>query len=268
MPQYIPIGREQHQYAGLAPKKGYAFASKEALVPVLAEEMPHILPTIPTGFVYSEDTKAYQLVAIQSLEPGLNLYIHPDGRWFGGYTPSAFRGYPFALLPAESSDKLVLCIDTDSGLLHPEAEEGDQRLYTPEGEPVERLTQTAEFLQKRAVGQQQTNAIVAQLAKLDLIVPWNVQLQLTDQEKREPIAVKGLFHIDEQALRSLPAEQLKELSQSGALALAYTQLLSEHRMKGLLRLYELRKKIKQNDASVEEPDLDALFGDEDDLLRF
>lgn len=261
MPRYAPLSHSAHFYAGIA-AGDYAFALKQGVVPVVAEEVPELLATMMLGFVKSTAPEGYQLVAIQALETDNNVYVHTNGCWIGGYMPAWYRAHPFRLLPEANSDRLVLCVDETSPCFHAESEPGDQPLFDDDGRPVERIEQLTQFLGKLEGSRQLTQRAVGQLAEAGLIVPWKIEHSQRNGEpqwggRRE---VHGLFRIDEPALRRLDAERLVTLNASGALSLAYSQLLSEHRRQSLARLYELRVEHHRQRVVSEQVDLESLFG--------
>lgn len=272
MPSYVPLSRQQHQYAAIQPQQSMAFAQQQAVVPVLAEEVPHVLPTMPLAFIQpvAELTDTFALVGLQSFLPDDNLYLHPDGRWLGGYQPAAYRGHPFKLIPEESSDRLVLCIDTQSPAFHAQSEEGDIALFDATGEPSQQVKNTLEFLQQVHQGEQITAKAVQQLAQAGLLEPWLLNIQMSQGEQdRGHTQLQGLFRINEAALKQLKGDQIEPLVRSGALSLAYAQLLSTHRLSGLARLHDLRQKIQQQLAPQQEINLDQVFGEDGgDVFKF
>ena len=264
-----PLSRNKHQYAGLA-AGDYRFAAENAVVPIVAEEIPQTLATMALGFVHFANENKYQLVAIQSLIPGQNLYIHVDGRWLMGYKPAWYRTHPFKLLPQEESERLILCIDEGSARYHEQAEEGDIPFFNADGSPSQQVEGLMQFLKKLETGRQVTQAAVDRLAQHQLIVPWQIENRIDgNDDKRQPI--NGLFKVDEQALNALEPSILGELAKTGALALAYGQLLSEHRVPMIAKLYDLRQEaLRQmaNKKTGDDLDIESLFADNDDNLTF
>jgi len=92
----------------------YAFAAKDAIVPLAVRELPRAAMVMPIAFVQADE--GFVPVAVQGLSPGKNLFVALDGRWVGRYVPAAYRGYPF-LLANTPEGKQVLCFENSSGLL-------------------------------------------------------------------------------------------------------------------------------------------------------
>ncbi|XOZ33089.1 SapC family protein [Halomonadaceae bacterium KBTZ08] len=262
MAHYVPLSKTTHRQSGLV-ASGYAFALEQAVVPVVADELPQVLPTMAAGFVRAADNTSFELVALQSLEAGVNVYVHTNGQWIGGYRPAWYRAHPFRLMKDAQSDRDVVCVDEASPCFEPEAGDSAVRLFDDSGEPTERTNRTVRFLEQYQKSARATGVLVGQLEKAGLIVPWQVTARNPNTGKAQP--VKGLYHIDEGGLRALDPESQAELGRSGALSVAYAQLFSEHRLKGLERLYQLRQKANQRSRATEDVDIESLFADDDDL---
>src|SRR5690606_39363180 len=119
-----------------------SFASAYSLSPLVAQELPRACLAMPIGFVRSDNQ--YQLVAVQGLAPGKNLFVAPDGRWIGPYVPAAYRGYPFVLANTEDG-KRVLCVREDSGLVSEVQGEGEP-FFDEEGNPSKPVQDVLNFL--------------------------------------------------------------------------------------------------------------------------
>lgn len=262
MARYVALSKTEHREAGLLPT-GNSHALERAVVPVVAEEMNQVLPTMPLAFVSQGEGSAYELVVLQSLQPGVNVYVHTDGRWIGGYRPAWYRAHPFRLVRDESGSRRVVCVDEDSEAFQKVGGVDARPLFNAEGEPMEATRRLLEFLEKFENAREVTQALVNQLDEAGLIVPWQISAKSAGGESGYD--VQGAYHIDENAMRNLEPETAARLLKSGALSIAMTQLLSEHRLQGVARLYELRQKAsQQSSAPKEEVDLEALFADEDD----
>jgi hypothetical protein len=258
MPTWQAIQSRQHINSGWRPPTDYRHAKEEALAPVTITELSQAIPHYAMAF--RELSDGYQLVAILSLQSGVNLYVGADNRWQASFVPACFRSYPFNLLPNKQGT-LVVCIDLDSGLFHEQAEPEDKPIFNADGEPTEAVQEVITFMQQRHKQQAITQKAVNKLAENNLIEPWPVQLRADSGEVQN---VTGLFRIAESKIKSLGPDALSDLVQHGALALAYAQLFS---MPNFSRLGELAKYHAQQAQQSEQPDIDQLFGS-DDTLHF
>ena len=225
---------------------GYAFAARDAVVPLLAVELPRAMQSLPIAFIPQAAT--YVPAVILGLEPGKNLFVAQSGSWAGDYIPSAFRAYPFLLAKTEAGQQ-VLCIDEDSGTLR-DGPEGN-RFFEDDGQPNQMTLDVLNFLKSIEQSRQKTVIACVALQKHQLIQPWPVTTKTDAGEKQ----VAGLFQIDETALNKLSGEALQELAQTGALMIAYCQLLSIQHLPMLVRMGEAHAKAEQNLAAKGTPDL-------------
>lgn len=239
-----PISLSRHRERRWARYADYRFAAADALAPLVVQELPKAVMSLPIGFIAQPD--GYGLVAVQSLQPGQNLFVSADGRWLGGYVPAVYRGYPFALVKTED-DQQVLCIDEDSGLVldAPQPEQGEP-FFADDDQPAEPLRKVLEFLQQVAANRAQSERLCALLAEHELIQPWPLKVTTPDGER----PVEGLYRIDEAALDALAPEPFEALRQAGALPLIYCQLLSMQHVALLGKLAEHHAQSKPRlDAS-------------------
>ncbi|MBV0932294.1 SapC family protein [Marinobacterium weihaiense] len=268
MPRYIPLSANTHGAQGWHKAATLAPLANQGVLPVLLDELTQALPIFPLAFVPrqpNDPSRGFELVALMSFRPDQNLFITPDGHWLGGYRPAALRAYPFRLLKDAQADRLVLCIDADSGLITEQPDSDAQRFFDDQGQPGETLQRVLQFLQQCERSRQATQTAVDALAAQDLIEPWPVQVKSAETEAQ---ALQGLYRINEQALNALPAATLKTLQDSHALPLAYAQLYSQPRLSGLSRLVELRDKFNAAREPLSESEVESFFEGKDDTLSF
>ena len=230
----------------------YRFAAGEAIVPLVAQELPNACHSLPIAFIRQQGH--FIPAAVQGLQPGHNLLVGPDGRWLGPYIPAAYRGYPFALAQADN-DQLVLCVETDSELI---GEQHEQPFFTDTGEPTQRVKDVLNFLQQVHQNRQRTQRLCAALEAEQLITAWSLRLQSDAGEQ----SVEGLYRIDEDRFNTLDSDALTRLHQAGALPLIDCQRLSMQHIQTLGTLAEHHAKAQ--------PALDAgaFFGAEEESLSF
>jgi SapC. len=257
MAQLSVISREQHGGKRWTRYTSYSFAAQDAVTPLVAQELPRACMHLPIGFVKTES--GFQIVAVQGLQPGKNLWVAPDGRWVGGYVPASYRGYPFVVANTEDGRR-VLCVREDSGLV---TEGEGEPFFDEEGNAAKPVQDVLNFLEQVNGNAALTAQLTALLAQHQLIQPWPIQLKSENGEQK----VDGLFRIDEAALGRLPIEALDELRKAGALPLIYCQLLS---MQHLQKLGQLATQHAAAAAMLEPEtgDLDLEFLHDDGNIRF
>ncbi len=246
MPQLSAVTPQR--FAGKAWKRqsGYTFAAQASILPIAMTELAKLVPVLPLILVKTES--GFQLVAITALQPGMNLFVAPDGRWLGDYVPATLRDYPFRLVKPKDRKDSILCFDEDSGLLV-EAGQGEA-FFDEAGTPSQAVKDTLDSLSQMERNRLVTQTAVDALQAAGLIQLWPLKVQQGD----EVVAREGLYRINETALNALDAATLHGLRNKGALALAYAQLLSMNQLSVLKKLSlaqaQMQAKIQAKAASV------------------
>ncbi|EHQ53685.1 SapC family protein [Ectothiorhodospira sp. PHS-1] len=253
MPNYQAITKNDFAHLRWKRFDSYRFAAQDAVAPLVAQELARACMSLPIAFI--RQNEAFIPAVLQGFKPGQNLLVAPDGRWIGPYTPAAYRGYPFALAQA-ADDQLVLCVDTDSGLV---GENEQEAFFEDTGEPAKPLKDVLSFLRQVRNNRELTPGMCAALEAHGLIVPWPLKIKTESGEQ----AIQGLYRIDEEALNALDRDAFDALRQTGALPLIYCQLLSMQHIQTLGKLAEAHAKVTSAPAS-----LDTLFGEDGDTLKF
>ena len=261
MSEWVVISRKQHAQSRFQPRQGYFHASGQLITPVLLQELPRLVPLYMLGFVLLNERsdEQYQAVALLGVEEGKNLYLNPDGRWLGDYVPASLRGYPFNLLPGDNGEQ-VLCIDGNALT----GEAGPNDLFDDNGDPTETVSAHLNFLNQCSTDRQRTQNAVDALQKAEVITPW--PLEINRGEDESPLRVQGLYCIDEKALNSLSGDTYAGL-QGAPMALAHAQLFSLNQRRQLIQRARYHANLKGK-APEQEPDIEALFAEEDDSLKF
>lgn len=231
MSKLVVLSREAHAAARFKKPDGYAWVAGEAVLPLLAVELPVAVMSLPLAFVRHEG--AYRLVAVLGLTMGRNLFVAADGRWMGGYVPAAARGYPFALAKNEQDSSWVLCFDADSGLIG-EAVAGEP-VFAEDGTLSQVILQQVEFLQQVEQCRGVTAAACAALDAAGCFKPWPIVLKTSEGER----SIDGIFQVNEAALNALDSEGFLALREAGALLVAYCQLLSMRHLPVLGQLLDV-----------------------------
>ncbi len=245
--QPVPLSRHRHAEKDWRRWTSYAFAAQQALVPLVAAELPKAALGLPIAF--TQQGESYLPAAVLGIEPNVNLFVAPDGRWLGSYIPALLRTYPFSLTRT-GDDQWVLCLDEDSGLIVP-AGQGEP-LFDSAGELAEGVKSVLAVLQRIEQSRQLTTRACGALVQLGLIRPWPVQVRVGQSQYQ----LQGLFQIDEAAFHQLDDGPFLELRRAGAIPLIYCQLLSMQHLELLGRLAAQRlQAVAPPPFSLEEPEL-------------
>jgi len=237
MRNYQPVSTNKHASLRWKRFDNYHFAAKDAVAPLVVQELPKAAMALPLAFIEQEG--GYTPVAVLGLQSGHNLFVAPDGRWIGPYTPAAYRGHPFTLAKMADGQQ-ALCVDAESGLVGPEGEGFEETFFDEQGQPSQAVKAVLQFLEQVQANRVLTQRLCALLTQEGLIEPWPVTLKDGEQERQ----VQGLHRIAEAKLKALDAEALHRLHQAGALPLIYCQLLSMQHLPLLGKLAQAHAKAK------------------------
>lgn len=241
----VPLSRTRHAGKRLIVSHVYPEALGQPVAPLIGAELAKAAVCMPIGFgadevpagAGNEIPARVTPVVIMSLQPNMNLFVAPDGRWLGEYVPTVFRRHPFALANIEGGnpDELTVVIDEASSRLTDRPE--GIPLFDDSGEMTDQLRNTVDFLRQVEANAKLTAAACARLVAHDLIVPWKLSVR-TPTGEAQPVT--GLYRVDEARLGALPDEAFLDLRRDGALVIAQLQLVSMQRMSVLPRLVELQ----------------------------
>jgi hypothetical protein len=251
VPKLQPITASRHSGLRWTRNRDFRFAAQDTAVPLILQELGRIAVDLPIAFVPAGES--FVPVALLGIEPGRNACVDVQGRWIADCLPELLRSHPFALAPIEDG-RQVLCIDEEVES-HTGSETGEP-LFDADGKPTERLVRIRDRLAQRAAGREAARRVGALLASHKLIQPWPLRIKDGDNER----GIDGLYRIDEAALDALPAEALGALRSSGALPMAYGQLLSMYNLRKLAAYARRTAMVgaAASAAAADEIDLDLL----------
>jgi hypothetical protein len=259
---YIPISSEKHGASKWRRFASYSFAASEAAAPIVAAEIAKVAPAMPIVFI--EQNGRFALSALLSVTPGQNLFVAPDGRWLGSYIPSSLRTFPFRLATPQGSDKSILCIDEGCVVSADNPLPGEP-FFSADGTVSPSIQQALDFLTGLERNRLATSLAVSSLAQAGVIKLWPITLK-SEQGDR---TVGGLNCIDEAALNALPNEDFIKLRATGALPIAYAQLMSMSQLGVFEHLAKLQGQLAPKPVAPLPDTLDKLFDRTDSLeLKF
>jgi len=214
------VNRERHAHKKWLRPADFRFAASIHTVPVGAAEMTSAARAFPLAFVEADGI--YELVAIFSLQAGRNLFVSPTGRWLAHFVPAALGAYPFAL-GRKKDGNLALCVNEESGLVKDAAVgETGVPFFEHDGAPSAETRQLVESLTTARRGFDAVEDAVAEIVRYNLLEPWPI----TGRDESGDRTITGLARINESALNGIGANELLALRDTGALAIAYCQLVS------------------------------------------
>lgn len=234
MANFVPLSRSKHAEKTWSPPAHFGFASRATYVEVAGAEVGPLGADIPLAFVRRGDQLV--LVGLLSCFVGRNLCVGPDGHWLGSYVPATFKFHPFRMMQTPAADKVVLCVDETSPLF---ADGGGNRLFDDGGEPSTLTNGIVRGMEGLRKTQASVTMAARGLQEAGVVVPW--QLEVIG-DKRGTI-FEQLHRVDETLLQKLDDATFLNLRKAGALALAYTQIVSMGRVNFLQQLAGFHQRI-------------------------
>ncbi len=259
MVKYVPLSPAKHAGRRWCRPFHFGFASQATVVAITGAEIANAATNMPIAFV--KEANRFQLVGVLSYQKGRNLFVGPDGRWIGTYTPAVFRTHPFRFLRLPDAETLVLCVDEESHLI--EEGRGTEPFFDDAGHRSRSLDAVVAVLEALEKSRAMTAVAVRALDEAGVIAPWKIEI---GGDQREAL-VGGLYRVDESLLQKLDDASYLKLRKAGALPLAFAQLISMARLGLLVQLSDSQKRwaeVAPNPTTLS----DFLGGPQNELLKF
>lgn len=237
MTKFVPLNLNDHAGKKWVRNENYGFAARDAVVPLVANELSAAASEFPIGFV--RDGSTLTLAALLSFKPNENLFVGPDGKWLGTHVPLALRSNPFRLLRRSNQPGMVLCVDQDSDCIGTDAK--GETLFDASGSPTQPVKEVLQFLERFESLRKITDSAVAALSEAAVIVPWSISVVGPNQPQ---MSVDGAYRIDEAALNQLDDEAFLKLRKARALPIAFVQLFSMQQTKKLGQMAQLQDRLR------------------------
>ncbi len=215
----VALNREAHRKLKIRPVPSFAYARTVNSVPLTGNEFAAAARTLPIVFI-NDAKQQPNPIALLGLRRDENLFVEADGNWSGGYIPAFIRRYPFVLIEKPGSDTMTVGIDEAFPGFN--ADEGES-IFAEDGSEGASLKRAMEFLNAYQTDARRTQDFLAQLKRLDLLIPRAINVQLKDGTK---FSVDGFSVVDEARLVKLDEKEAGALLRSGYLGWIYMHLLS------------------------------------------
>ncbi|WP_225780868.1 SapC family protein [Xenophilus sp. Marseille-Q4582] len=222
---HVPFNKERHRDLRFTANQPYHFAAKEMLIPIVASEVQ--IAAREYTIVFPVESGGVPQV-LTGVEAGVNAYVAQTGHWVGRYVPAHVRRYPFILVDAPASQQASESGERSYSLhVVPDAPHlnspSGALLLNEAGEATPALEQVFKALKSLHLDHERTQLLTQQIEEAGLLVAQGIQVKNKDGKVS---GLKGFRIVDSRKLAELDAETLGRLHRSGALALAYAQLLS------------------------------------------
>jgi hypothetical protein len=190
------------------------------VVQVAVSEFPQLATRCPLTVAKDSDTGAFFCGAVLGFEEGENLFLRAEGG-YDGYRPLNLQREPLFVVDGR------LAIDLDSPRV---TEVGGEALFDGAGQPAQGLDRARAALEALRPGLAVTRDFLAELVRLRLLRPIEVELEFDDGSSRW---LADIYVIDQERLRELPDAEVLSLFRTGQLYLIDLMILSVQQIPSL-----------------------------------
>ncbi len=232
LPQFYkkvaPLNKVNHSGLFLEPIENYLHTKNTNSVYIAAIEFIKACHEYP--IVFARDTAGNVFpVVVLGLKQQYNSFINKAGKWMANYVPAYVRRYPF-ILAMDDKEQFTVCIDEGYAGFNT-AKEG-QPLFDENGEMLDSLSQTIEFLKDYQKHVQITTQFCDTLKELELLEPVEANIAYASGEKKR---LSGFECVTRVRLKALEPEKLSQLAKTDQLELIYAHLASLDNLQTLLQ---------------------------------
>lgn len=198
-----------------------SWINSQHAIPLTVEEFPLAQRDYPIVFSAGDNPVP---LALMGLNEGINVFFDEEGKLLGDhYVPAYIRRYPYLLAKLQpGAEEMSLCFDPSADVLG-EFSEGEQLFV--EGQPSEHTKGVLAFCEKFEEAGARTQAFVEELKKADLLMDGEVAISQQDKAD-QPYIYRGFGMVNQEKLRQLDAETVKNWNEIGLLPLIYAHLFS------------------------------------------
>lgn len=191
----------------------------------------HAVPLTVDEFVFAQ--RFYPIVfssgenpvplALMGLNEGVNVFMDDEGKTREPvYIPAYARRYPYMLARLQpDAQELSLCFDPTSEFV---GDFSDGQALFEDEKPSDALNNILKFCEDFEMSAQRSNAFMAELKALDLIIDGEVAIQPENAE--QPYLYRGFQMVAEDKFRDMNGDQLRKINQNGILPLIIAHLFS------------------------------------------
>jgi hypothetical protein len=198
-----------------------SWVNSQHAIPLTVDEFTQAQRDFPIVFSAGDNSVP---LALMGLNEGINVFFDEEGTALGeGYVPAYIRRYPFLLAKLQQDkDEMSLCFDP-SGDVVGDFAEGEQLFI--DGQPSEHTKGLLDFCEKFEEAGARTQAFMEELKNADLLMDGEVAIRQNDKPD-QPYVYRGFRMVNQDKLRELDAEKLKNWNEIGLLPLIYAHLFS------------------------------------------
>ena len=226
MGQHVLLNNVDHHDLRLVIRHGAAFGDAVNQALVFPSEYQDIQRHYPIFFRRTEDG-GFKSVALLGFDRDENLFL--DGEtWNAAYIPAMHQVGPFLIGQPKAAPGQALPADAEAMILvdadHVRISRSEgEALFLPQGGNSPALGHVTRILQQVYAGAQTSDRMFAAFIEAGLLAPIEIEVKVNDTQS---FRLNDMFTVSVDALRSLDAEALHALNQTGFLPLAFSVVSS------------------------------------------
>ena len=190
-------------------------------IPLTVDEFAQAQRNFPIIFSAGDNSVP---LALMGLNEGINVFFDAEGAQVDdAYVPAYIRRYPFLLARLKpDSEDMSLCFDPSCDVI---GEFADGEALFANGEPSEHTKSLLQFCEQFEQAGARTQAFMDEIAQAGLLMDGEVAIQQNDKPD-QPYIYRGFRMINQEKLREVEADKLKQWNEIGLLPLIYAHLFS------------------------------------------
>lgn len=235
MSHFTALDKNKHQHTRIITGHGAEFGENIHLVPVIIDELNHLVLEYPVCLIKDNDTGQFGLQALLGFEVGENLFLK-ESQWKASYVPLHIKRQPFMVAVNAQIDtqptpeNTVITLNTQNTRVQ---EEQGEFIFDKAGNMTPFMQNINNLLSTLVKGIIQTEAFINTLSAHNLIEPIQLTVNFTGQAEQR---FDGIYTVNEQALKALDSETLFMLNQKGYLQGCYLLLASMGQVQKLIKM--------------------------------
>lgn len=237
----VPVNQERHAIKKVKDITSFSFASEFHIAYVTMHEFARSASIFPIVFLEDKEKDVFRPVVLMGLNAGENLFVDAGGKWLASYVPAIIRRYPFALAPAGTDGRYVVCVDEASEQL---SDTEGSALFDEKGQPTQVIENVKRYLGELQQMDSLTNDFCKFLAENNIFTPLNMRVRDHDKVKN----LSGCYVVNEERLNNLSDQRFLEIRSKNYLPALYAHLISLAQTERLVKLQD-----EKFAAQVEKP---------------
>jgi hypothetical protein len=234
MTEYVVLNSHTHSKLSVLETLDFSAVKERQFMPLTVNELAPASSSFPAVILKDGHSGQFVITALLGLEDAQNLILSPEQIWSAVYVPQVIQCEPFTLAPsADKPDSYAFCVNIQSSLV---MQAGGRALFDEEGETAFLKGAKARLLQN-IENQTRSTAFINALIDRKLLTAFSLSIEFSSGRSK---LIKGLYTVDEEALKQLADSEIVSLFKHDYLDAIYAMLRSLMQLNRLIQLNNQR----------------------------